>query len=325
VTAIPTVVLIAGFVLGLVFGSIALLSGFCVTSALRNWWTEGDGRLIRTLTLALAVAIVGTQMLAAGGLVDLGQSIYLAPSFSAALILCGGLLFGYGMVAANGCVSRALILLGRGNLRSLVVVATVAVSAEVTLKGLLAPVRLALLQWSQNTVKIRSLPDLLAAHGLAAAPVRLVAAAAVAGVLSVFVIAHAPFRRATVGGLSGAKPIIPCANLTGRAPSFAAFIVITVPAARLAFAVRSSSNGRDNPHGAFRRSCGTSDSVSRSVPRSTSSAIVRAILSPESARTRSSAPVMCAPSRPMMMSPWRKPARAAGLSASTVPAVTARS
>ena len=74
----------------------------------------------------VAVAIVGTQMLAAGGLVDLGQSIYLAPSFSAALILCGGLLFGFGMVAANGCVSRALVLLGRGNLRSgLVVVGTV--------------------------------------------------------------------------------------------------------------------------------------------------------------------------------------------------------
>jgi uncharacterized membrane protein YedE/YeeE len=239
VTAIPNIVLIAGFVLGLVFGSIALLSGFCVTSGLRNWWMQGDGRLIRTVALALAVAIVGTQILAAGGLVDLGQSIYLAPSFSAALILCGGLLFGYGMVAANGCVSRALVLLGRGNLRSLVVVATVAVSAEVTLKGLLAPVRLALLQWSQTPAKIRSLPDLLVAHGLAAAPARLVAAVAVAGVLSVFVFAHAPLRRATgqiaagiaIGllipagwfatGYLGADPFnpAPAASLTFVAPS----------------------------------------------------------------------------------------------------------
>jgi hypothetical protein len=126
------------------------------------------------------------------------------------------------MVAANGCVPRALVLLGRSNLRSLVVVVTVAMSARVTLKGLFAPVRLALLRGSQTTVKIRSLPDLLAAHGLAAAPARLVAAAAVAGVLSIFVFAHASVRRGTVGGYSGAKPIIPSANLTGRAPSFAA-------------------------------------------------------------------------------------------------------
>ena len=238
-TAIPNIVLIAGLVIGLVFGAVALPSGFCLASGLRNWWTEGDSRLIRSFALALAVAIVGTQMLAAGGLVDLGQSIYLAPSFSAALILCGGSLFGYGMVAANGCVSRALVLLGCGNLRSLVVVATVAVSAEVTLKGLLAPVRIALLQWSQTTLKMRSLPDLLAAHGLAGAPARLLAAAAVAGLLSVFVFAHAPFRRATgqiaagiaIGllipagwfatGYLGADPFnpAPAASLTFVAPS----------------------------------------------------------------------------------------------------------
>jgi hypothetical protein len=53
-----------------------------------------------------------------GGLVDLGKSIYLQPSFSAPLMFFGGLLFGYGMVMSNGCGSRALVLLGRGNLRS---------------------------------------------------------------------------------------------------------------------------------------------------------------------------------------------------------------
>ena len=45
------------------------------------------------------------------------------------------------------------------------------------------------------------------------------------------------------------------------------------------------------------RSCGTSETVSRSVPRSTSSATSLPILSPVSARIRSSAPVMAAPSR----------------------------
>ena len=61
-------------------------------------------------------------MLAAAGLVDISKSIYLQPSFSAPVMFFGGLLFGYGMVLSNGCGSRALVLLGRGNLRSFVVV-----------------------------------------------------------------------------------------------------------------------------------------------------------------------------------------------------------
>ena len=53
----------------------------------------------------------------------------------------GGMLFGYGMVLANGCGSRALVLLGRGNLRSFVVVIVLGIAAQMTLRGLIAPVR----------------------------------------------------------------------------------------------------------------------------------------------------------------------------------------
>jgi len=56
----------------------------------------------------------------------------------------GGLLFGYGMVMSNGCGSRALVLLGRGNLRSLIVVIILAIFAQMTLKGLIAPARIAM-------------------------------------------------------------------------------------------------------------------------------------------------------------------------------------
>ena len=113
-------------VIGLVYGAVGLLSGFCLMSSLRGWWAEGDGRLVRTYALAMGVAIAASQLLAAAGLVDLGKSIYLQPSFSAPVLFLGGLLFGYGMVMSNGCGSRALVLLGRGNLRSLVVVIVLA-------------------------------------------------------------------------------------------------------------------------------------------------------------------------------------------------------
>jgi uncharacterized protein len=197
VSAIPNIVNIAGALIGIVFGAAGLLSGFCLTTGLRNWWTKGDGIRIRTFALALAIAIAGTQALAAVGLVDLGQSIYLQPSFSAALILFGGLLFGYGMVAANACVSRALVLLGRGNLRSLIVVIIVGLTAQMTLKGLIAPARLAFLHWSQTTLQTVALPDLISAHGLAGSPARLAATVLVDVVLLLFALGHASFRRST--------------------------------------------------------------------------------------------------------------------------------
>src|SRR5260221_8884888 len=135
-------------------------------SSLRGWWAEGDRRLIRSFALALGVAIAATQLLAAGGLVDLGKTIYLQPSFSAPLMFFGGLLFGYGMVLSNGCGSRALVLLGRGNLRSFVVIIVLGITTQMTLKGLIAPARIAMVQVSQTTPKITSLPALLSTLGL---------------------------------------------------------------------------------------------------------------------------------------------------------------
>src|SRR3979490_3268885 len=99
------IVVLAGLLIGLAYGAVALLSGFCLMSSLRGWWAKGDSRLVRTYALALGVAIAASQLLAARGVVDLGKSIYLQPSFSAPLMFAGGLLFGYGMVLSNGCGS----------------------------------------------------------------------------------------------------------------------------------------------------------------------------------------------------------------------------
>src|SRR5579872_6472029 len=180
-SAVQPVVLLSGLLIGVLFGAVGLVSGFCIVTGLRNLWTAGDGRMIRSVGLALAAAILGTQALAVFGLVDLGKSIYLQPTFSAPLILFGGLLFGYGMIAANACASRAMVLLGRGNLRSLVVIVTVAVTAQMTLKGLIAPARIAFLDWSQMALQTISLPSLLSASGVNSALASMIAALAVAG------------------------------------------------------------------------------------------------------------------------------------------------
>ncbi|SEE38536.1 YeeE/YedE family protein [Bradyrhizobium erythrophlei] len=190
-----TIVILAALVIGLIYGSVGLVSGFCMMSGLRGWWADGDGRLVRTYALAMGVAIAASQLLAAAGLVDLGKSIYLQPSFSAPVMFLGGLLFGYGMVLSNGCGSRALVLLGRGNLRSFVVVIVLGIFAEMTLKGLIAPMRIAMVQASQATVSANSAPALLASIGLGAVPARMVAASVLSAVLIIFAFAHAPFRK----------------------------------------------------------------------------------------------------------------------------------
>jgi len=192
----PTqLVILAGLAIGLIYGAVGLLSGFCLMSSMRGWLVEGDGRLVRTYALAIAVAIAASQFLAGQGMVDLGKSIYLQQTFSVPVLFLGGLLFGYGMVLSNGCGSRALVLLGRGNLRSFVVVVVLAIAAQMTLKGLIAPARIALVQASQTTVNANSLPSLLATLGVTEAASRVLAAAAIVVALILFAFAHPTFRR----------------------------------------------------------------------------------------------------------------------------------
>ncbi len=192
-----SIVLFAALAIGLIYGSVGLLSGFCMMSSMRGWLAQGDGRLVRTYALAMGAAIAASQVLAAAGLVDLGKSIYLQPAFSAPVLFLGGLLFGYGMVMSNGCGSRALVLLGRGNLRSLVVVIILAIFAQMTLKGLIAPSRIAMVGASQTTAAANSVPALLASLGISAVVARMVAASALAAALIIFAFASAPFRKST--------------------------------------------------------------------------------------------------------------------------------
>jgi uncharacterized protein len=189
------IVLLAALAIGLIYGSVGLLSGFCMMSSMRGWLAEGDGRLVRTYALAMGTAIAASQVMAAAGLVDLNKSIYLQPTFSAPALFLGGLLFGYGMVMSNGCGSRALVLLGRGNLRSLVVVIVLAIFAQMALKGLIAPARIAMVGASQTTAATNSLPVLLVSVGLPAVAARMIAASALAAALIIFAFAYGPFRQ----------------------------------------------------------------------------------------------------------------------------------
>jgi len=140
------ILLWSGLTIGVLFGINGQWSGFCLNRALKEGWDSGAKQKAQSFALALVVSIIGAQTLSALEIVDLSTSIYRGNGASWLFVILGGLMFGYGMMLANGCGARAVVLLGQGNLRSFVVLLCLGISAYMTLTGLLAPLRLTLAQ-----------------------------------------------------------------------------------------------------------------------------------------------------------------------------------
>lgn len=127
-----------GFLVAAVFGAVAYRTNFCTMGAVSDWVVMGDTGRLRAWFLAIGIAILGTQALVLNGKVNLSDTLYLNPNFSWLACVAGGLLFGVGMTLASGCGQRTLVRLGAGNLKSLLVVLLVGVTAYTTFRGLLA-------------------------------------------------------------------------------------------------------------------------------------------------------------------------------------------
>jgi hypothetical protein len=138
-------VLWGGLAIGLVLGAVAQASRFCTMGALADWFTYGGSARLMMWVLAVAVAAAGTLGLVGIGWLDATRSL---PWSSRLLWLScgvGGLIFGYGMVIASGCPQRSLVRAGAGSLKSLVVLIVAGLSAQMTLRGVLAEPRVRLL------------------------------------------------------------------------------------------------------------------------------------------------------------------------------------
>lgn len=133
-----------GFLVSLVFGAIAQRTHFCTMGSISDWINMGTKIRFRTWILAIAIAIAGTQLLRAAGMVDMTNAIYLNTGFGWVGYVVGGLMFGVGMTLGSGCVQRSIVRVGGGNLKSLVVLVVMGMTAYATLRGLLAPIRLEL-------------------------------------------------------------------------------------------------------------------------------------------------------------------------------------
>lgn len=137
----PQAAVFFALAIGLAFGILAQITRFCFRRAL----VGEDRRAAAGVWLtALAVAVIGTQAAVALEWISFGDHRFMISDVPVLAIAVGGLLFGGGMVLTRGCISRLTVLSGSGNLRAIVVLLTFAVVAHMTLKGLLAPLRIAL-------------------------------------------------------------------------------------------------------------------------------------------------------------------------------------
>ncbi|MEX2032079.1 MAG: YeeE/YedE family protein [Dehalococcoidia bacterium] len=113
---------------GLGVGFVLQRSRFCFTSAFRDLFLMGQGKTMRGILAGLVVATLGFAMVmatiipnpAVGALPNDAHILPLGPA-----TVLGGLLFGFGMVIAGGCVSGALYRMGEGYVASWVAIAGV--------------------------------------------------------------------------------------------------------------------------------------------------------------------------------------------------------
>ena len=196
--AITGTVLWATFALAVLFGAITQRTHFCAMGAVSDIVNIGDWQRMRMWTLAMGVAMIGFNAMVALGWLDAGKSVYGGPRVMWLSALVGGAMFGFGMVLASGCGSKTLVRIGGGNLKSLVVLIVLGVSAFATLKGITAVARVATVDTVALTLATgQDLPSVMsAATGLSKPLLAVLLGGGLGGALIVWSLVRAEGRAA---------------------------------------------------------------------------------------------------------------------------------
>lgn len=138
----PVLVALVGLIGGVLLGLAARIGRFCTLGAIEDLYYGENPLRLRMWGIAIGVSVIGTFALSAFGLLDLQQTLYLSRSWNPMESIVGGLLFGYGMALAGNCGYGALARAGGGDLRSLLIVLVLGISAYASLGGPLSSLRI---------------------------------------------------------------------------------------------------------------------------------------------------------------------------------------
>lgn len=130
-----------GLITGIVFGVAAQRSNFCLRAATVEFARGSLGPKVSVWLLTFSTAMVWVQSAQMLGLFRGADSRVMSVPGSWSGAIIGGLIFGVGMVLSRGCSGRLLVLAATGNLRSVVSGLIFAVTAQMSLHGILAPWR----------------------------------------------------------------------------------------------------------------------------------------------------------------------------------------
>jgi len=203
-----------GALVGTIIGAVARRNHFCTMAALERHWYANDSRGLRTWVLAATAAIIATQAMSLTGLIDLSGSFYLSDRFGLTGAIAGGLAFGFGMALVGTCGFGALVRLGGGSLRSLVVLIALGLSALAAQRGLIAQGRVHVVDNLAIDLGFAGDQSLgsLASSALGFDAHALVALVVVAGLLT-WIFADETYRRQY--GSIAAGAVIGCAVAAG--------------------------------------------------------------------------------------------------------------
>lgn len=130
------IVNILALFIGIAYGLVAQKTQFCFSGSIKDYILSSSTRRSASVITAMITAIVSSQLLSSIYAIDFDQTIFLQANMNYIAIILGGLLFGAGMMLADGCSSRHLVKFSQGDLHSLVTILFISVFAYITSKGI---------------------------------------------------------------------------------------------------------------------------------------------------------------------------------------------
>jgi uncharacterized protein len=112
--------------------------------AISDYLNFGSTHRLHLIFMAVCIAIIGTQFLLYYKRIHAEHISYITQSIPVLSHIVGGLIFGFGMMFASGCPTQHCFNLGQGQLKALLVIPIVAISAQLTSTGVLAHARIGL-------------------------------------------------------------------------------------------------------------------------------------------------------------------------------------